>query len=95
MPWLKQKRGGTLLLQLHVQPGAKQSRVAGLYGGRLKLAVAAPPVDGRANRAVVTFLAGCLGLAAGRVTVVAGLSSRQKSVEVEGIEEQEVRRRLG
>jgi len=67
-----------------VQPGAKRSEVAGLHGDRLKIRIAAPALDGRANDALVAFLAGELGVARGRVAVARGERSRDKLVAVTG-----------
>ena len=94
MPWLRQKHDGSLLLDLHIQPGAKKSQVVGLYGERLKLAVAAPPVDGKANKAVVQFIVRCLGIRIRDAMVVSGMTSRRKTVEVGGVDEKRVRRML-
>ena len=68
------------LLAIHAQPGAKKSEVAGIHGDALKIRVAAPPVEGRANAALVAFLAKALGVPRNSVTVVKGKSSRRKTV---------------
>jgi uncharacterized protein (TIGR00251 family) len=69
-------------LAVHVQPGAKRSAVAGLHGDRLKLRIAAPALDGRANDALVAFVAVTLGIAKGRVAVAKGAQSREKLLVV-------------
>lgn len=71
-------------LLVHVQPGAKRTRLAGEHGERLKIAVAAPPLDGRANAAVVALLAERLGLPKSALRVAAGEHSRDKRVAVLG-----------
>jgi uncharacterized protein (TIGR00251 family) len=73
-----------LILELHVQPGAARTEVAGLYGGRLKLRLAARAVDGKANAALVEFIAERLGAARRDVTIEAGQSGRAKRVAVRG-----------
>lgn len=83
MSWLR-KDGGRLVLALHVQPGAARTEVAGLHGERLKVRLAARAVDGRANAALVAFLAGRLGAAPRDVVIEAGLSGRSKRVVVRG-----------
>jgi uncharacterized protein (TIGR00251 family) len=65
-----------------VQPGAKRSEVGGLHGGRLKIRIAAPALDGRANEALVAFVAERLGIAKRRVTIAKGAASRDKVVAV-------------
>jgi uncharacterized protein (TIGR00251 family) len=77
--------GDELLLHLHVQPGAKKNRVVGLHDGRLKLAVAAPPVDGKANAQLLAFLAKLLGLRKNQLQLRSGQSGRQKTLAVTGI----------
>jgi uncharacterized protein (TIGR00251 family) len=71
-------------LALHVQPGAKRSAAAGLHGERLKLRIAAPAVDGRANDALIAFVAAALGVPKARVAVAKGERSREKLVVVSG-----------
>jgi hypothetical protein len=70
------------LLAVHAQPGAKRSEVAGLHGDALKLRVAAPPVEGRANDELAAFVAKALGVPKGKVRVVKGGASRRKTVLV-------------
>ena len=69
-----------LVLELHVQPGAKRTEFAGQHGERLKVRLAAPPVDGKANAALIEFLAEHYGVPKRNVSIEAGLSSRQKRV---------------
>ncbi len=70
------------MLDLHVQPGAKKSEVVGLHGDALKLRIASPPVDGRANAALITFLAAALEVPKQSFAVVRGETSRRKTVRV-------------
>lgn len=80
--WRREEPGG-IVLSLHVQPGAKRSEVAGVYGEALKIRLAAPPVDGKANAELLRFLAACFGVASRQVSIVRGETSRQKTVRVE------------
>jgi len=82
-PWLREEAGG-LVLELLVQPRASRTRVVGEHDGRLKVQLAAPPVDGEANAALVRFLAGALGVRQGDVTVARGETGRRKTVRVAG-----------
>lgn len=74
-------------VDVHVQPGAHKARVVGRYGDALKLAVAAPPVGGRANEAVVKAIAEVLGIAAGDVTIASGETGRRKRLFAKGLDE--------
>ena len=73
---------GRVVLELHVQPGAKRTEFAGRHGERLKVRLAAPPVEGRANEALIEFLAAEYGVPKRNVTIESGLSSRQKRVSI-------------
>ena len=85
----------TARLAVRVHPGAAVDGLAGrLQDGTLRLRVRAVPEGGRANRAVTDLLAGLLGVARGRVSVVRGPGSRAKVVEVEGLSEADVNRRI-
>lgn len=72
------------MLELHVQPGARRSEVAGLHGERLKIRLAARAVEGAANEALREFLADALHAAKRDVTIERGAASRQKTVSVAG-----------
>jgi uncharacterized protein (TIGR00251 family) len=79
--WARQVPGGWLFT-VHAQPGAKQTQVAGPYGDALRIRVAAPPIEGRANDELIAFLAEVLGVPKRCVRVVKGASSRRKAVLV-------------
>lgn len=83
--------GSSVRVSVHVQPRASRSEIVGLHGTALKVRLQAPPVDGAANEALVALLAERLGVARRSVRVVAGLSSRAKTVEVDGTTEAAVR----
>lgn len=69
-------------LTLHIQPGAKKTEVAGLHGDALKIRLAAPPVDGKANAALIAFVAQRLDVAKSAVSLKSGQTSRRKVLEV-------------
>jgi uncharacterized protein (TIGR00251 family) len=81
-------------ITVKVQPRAKATRVVGRMENAYKLQLAAPPVDGKANEACIAFLAEVAGVAKSRVRIVLGLASRMKVVEIEGIAQEEMERRL-
>jgi uncharacterized protein (TIGR00251 family) len=76
---------GGVTLDVLVQPRASRARLGPVHGDRIKIAVTAPPVDGEANAAVIDLVARALGVARGAVEVVAGASSRRKTVRVRGV----------
>jgi hypothetical protein len=82
---------GGAVLELHVQPGAARTGFAGLHGGALKFRVAAPPAEGAANEALREHLAQRFAIARGRVTLLAGHSSRHKRIQLAGIAAAQVR----
>ena len=75
-------RGEGVLLQLSVMPNAKRTEVDGLHVGALRVRLAAPPIDGRANEALVAWLAKSLGVPKRDVEVLRGESSRRKQVAI-------------
>jgi uncharacterized protein (TIGR00251 family) len=80
------RSGAGWLLELHVQPGAKTTSVVGEHGDRLKLKIAAPPVDNKANAHLLAWLAVQLGVPKSSLRLVRGETSRQKTVAVSGHE---------
>lgn len=81
MNWYQTGDDG-VTLHVHAQPGAKRTEVAGLYGDCLKLRLASPPVDGKANECLIEFLARRLRVKRGQVSIIRGLNSRRKTVFV-------------
>lgn len=80
-PWLRADGAGCVLT-VHVQPGAKRTEIVGEHGDALKIRLAAPPVDGKANDALLAFLADTLQLARRDLCLRAGQTSRRKLVAV-------------
>jgi uncharacterized protein len=74
--------GGDLVLEVRVQPRATRSEFAGLFGERLRIRLQAPPVDGRANAALIEFLADAFGVPRARVGIEHGLAGRDKRVRI-------------
>ncbi|MDD2872804.1 MAG: DUF167 family protein [Azoarcus sp.] len=82
--WLREAADGSLTLTLHIQPGAKKPGFAGLHGEAMKIRLAAPPVDGKANAALCAFLADFCKVPKSAVSLISGETSRAKRVRVEG-----------
>jgi uncharacterized protein len=78
------RHGERLWLAVSVVPNAKRSGADGLHDGALRVRLAAPPVDGKANDTLVAWLAGELGLARRKVTLVRGQTARRKWLELDG-----------
>jgi uncharacterized protein (TIGR00251 family) len=85
--------GVTFAVKVH--PRAKKNAITGEAGDALKLALTAPPVDGKANEACIEFFARLLKVPRSSVTIAAGQSSRNKVIRVAGMTAQRVRERLG
>lgn len=81
-------------LEVKVVPGASRDQIAGMLGERVKIRVAAAPEGGKANESVRRLIARALGVPIRSVTIIAGQTRPEKTVEVEGISPVEVRRRL-
>ena len=84
MSWARDEAGG-VVLEVLVQPRASRTRAVGEHDGRLKVQLAAPPVDGEAKAALVSFLADALGVRKGDVVIVRGDTGRRKTVRVAGV----------
>jgi uncharacterized protein (TIGR00251 family) len=79
------EHAGAVTFDVLVQPRASRAKVGPLHDGRLKVAVTSPPVDGEANAAVIELIAKTLGIARSAIEVVAGATSRRKTIKVRGV----------
>jgi uncharacterized protein (TIGR00251 family) len=75
----------TFIIALHCQPGAKKTEVQGEHDGRLKIRLVAPPVEGKANEALIQWLSKTLGIRRANIELLAGDLSRLKRVRVQGL----------
>ena len=85
---------GTGALRVFIQPRASKNKVCGLHDTALKLAVTAPPVEGKANKAVAIYLAQLFGVGRSNVVLVAGQQSRRKTFSFSTLTEEDLRSRL-
>lgn len=76
---------------VHARPGAKKDAIVGEYNGRLKISLNAPPIDGRANSALIAFLAKKLKVAKSAITLSSGETNRSKRLIIAGLSVQQVR----
>lgn len=90
--WYRDAGNGRITLTLHIQPGAKKTEFAGLHGDALKIRLAAPPVDGKANEALIRFFAENLHLPKAAVTLKSGQTSRRKMLELSGTSVEAIKR---
>lgn len=81
---------GNVLLKLRVHPGAKRSAVNGTFGDSLKIDLQAPPVDGKANAALIKFLTSALGIPKGAAELKSGECSRDKVIKISGKTPEEI-----
>lgn len=79
-----------VVLPVRAQPGARREGVQGEHNGALKVSVAAPPEDGKANQAILAVLRASLGLKRGQVELIAGPTSRDKRVLLRGVSRETV-----
>ena len=82
--WLDETSAG-LRLRIHAQPGAKRTAVAGIHGDALKIRIQAAPVDGKANAALLGFLAKTLQCSPSQLVLLKGEHSRRKLIGVNGL----------
>ena len=83
--------GGGVTFAVQVVPRASKNEIAGIHGDALKIRLTAPPVEGKANEALIAFLAQRLGVRKGQVEIVAGATSRRKMIRVIDLSAQEVK----
>ena len=83
--WLQRSAKNPALLQLtvHVQPGAKTTSCAGIHGDALKIRLQAPPVDGKANQALIAWLSKTLGCPQSAIELIRGQTNRRKTLSIE------------
>ena len=91
---LKESQAGTTFA-VKIHPRAKKNTITGKIGDALKVALTAPPVDGKANAACIEFFAKLLNVPRSSITIAAGQTSRNKVIRVAGLTAQQVRDRLG
>jgi uncharacterized protein (TIGR00251 family) len=81
-------------LRFHIVPNAKQNKIMGEHGTAIKIKLRAPAVKGKANAALRSFLAAELQISERQIALERGQKSREKLVRIDGLTEEEVRRRL-
>jgi uncharacterized protein (TIGR00251 family) len=82
MNWYRWDGRNNFVLTLHIQPGAKRTEVAGVYGNALKIKLAASPVEGKANAALLKFLSDSFDVPLNQITLKQGAKSRHKVIKV-------------
>ncbi|HJX85835.1 MAG TPA: DUF167 domain-containing protein [Candidatus Angelobacter sp.] len=92
IPIQETAKGLTFAVRVH--PRARKNAITGTVGDALKLALTAPPVDGKANQGVVEFLAGLFQIPRASVTIASGASSRNKVVRITGATAEQLRRKF-
>ncbi len=94
MPFLSSVNNKASRLLIYVQPKGSKTRLIGTHDGMLKVGVAAPPVDGKANKELVKYLSKCLKIPKSDITISSGLQSRRKTLTIAGLGPETVRTRI-
>lgn len=94
MDFLSGQKDGRVLLRVYVQPRASRNGFTGVHGDAMKLAITTPPVDGKANTAVISFIASFLGLKKKDLKIKYGLQSRKKGILITNCSVEEIRQRM-
>jgi uncharacterized protein len=92
-PWIEPTSTG-INISVYVAPRASANKIVGLHNGAIKISLTAPPVDGAANKALLEFLAGALGVPRSSLSLVSGHTSRNKVVRVAGVGAEAAMRKL-
>jgi uncharacterized protein (TIGR00251 family) len=82
------------VIKVKLLPKSSSNQVVGCEGGLFRVKVTAPPIEGKANKALVALLAGKLRIPKGAIQIIAGKSSRLKSIRIDGLSEEEINRAL-
>ena len=82
VPWRRVAADGSITLTIHAQPDAKKTEVAGVYGDCLKIRLAAPAVEGKANAALIAFLAEAFDVPRRNVALIRGETGRRKTLRI-------------
>jgi uncharacterized protein len=81
--WCRAGADAAIVLEIYAQPGAKRSEVAGVHGDAVKMRIAAPALEGKANAALLAFVAEIFGVPRKNVTLIHGARGRRKTVRIE------------
>jgi len=81
--WRHAGADASIVLEIHAQPGAKRSEVAGVHVDAVRIRIAAPAIEGKANAALLAFLAEIFGVPRKNVTLIRGAHGRRKTVRIE------------
>jgi len=92
-PWIASRTDG-VVLNIRVVPRASKTGVAGIMGDAIRIRLQAPPVEGKANKALIRFLSELLDIPKGSITILSGDLARNKRVAIAGVAEPDVRRCL-
>ncbi|MEI6563611.1 MAG: DUF167 domain-containing protein [bacterium] len=89
MTWITECKSD-VIIRVHATPRASKSQIQGQHGDALKIRLQAPPVDGKANDALIEFLSETLGIPQRQITLLSGQTSRQKRVAIQGVTARQV-----
>ncbi len=92
--WLSIGKNNVLFLAIHAQPAAKRTAIVGIHGDKLKVCLASPPVDGKANSVLIKFFAKLLRIPKGSIELARGETSREKTLAVSRLSSEELLERL-
>jgi uncharacterized protein len=81
-------------LEVRIQPGAKKNKIVSLENNILKVKIAAPPVEGKANQKLIDFLSDIIDIPKSNITIKVGLTGKRKIIEIKDMSSEELRRRL-
>ncbi|MNJ92795.1 hypothetical protein D3C87_104690 [compost metagenome] len=87
---IEETKGG-VRLRLFIQPKSSKNEIIGPHNGALKIKITAPPIDGKANECLIEFLSDCLNIPKRDITLLKGDTGRNKTVEIQGLDEVAVR----
>ncbi|EKD69854.1 MAG: hypothetical protein ACD_46C00713G0005 [uncultured bacterium] len=81
-------------LTIYLQPGSKKSEICGMHDGHIKIKLNAPPVDGKANAALILFLSNLIGIPKSSIELISGQKSRIKRIKITGISQEMIDKKI-
>jgi len=87
--------GNDIIVKVKIVPGSSKNKIIGVYNNALKISIAAPPVEGKANKKCITYLAKCFNVAKSKVEIISGQTSKNKLIKIYDISQKEFLGKLG
>ena len=86
--------GNDIVIKVKIVPGSSKNKIVGVYNNALKIAITAPPVDGKANKKCIAYLAKYFDVAKSKIEIISGQTSKNKLIKIYDISQEEILEKL-